>query len=146
MPLVIVDFYMNPQMSIADNFADVYIEYLNAEPNRFNMWITDIYPRDVLHGMIVELYWRLSEAYDMYTTQPVPDFLWLPMMNYNIRFVVRYMHNNPHNYNPADPVGSIKTLFGNGFEVITDENIILPVAGYPFCGEYEEYIPRSSTW
>ena len=119
-------------MTIAEDFADTYIEFLRSEYDRFTPWLMSIMDVTELRDIIIILYWAISNTWDMINHSPVPNQFWLPFMEYNLRAVIRRVHSDFEDYGTDDYVSAVRLALQRGFQMIVDINAVGPSAGYPF--------------
>ena len=120
------------KMTIAEDFADTYIEFLRSEYDRFTPWLMSIMDVTELRDIIIILYWAISNTWDMINHSPVPNQFWLPFMEYNLRAVIRRVHSDFEDYGTDDYVSAVRLALQRGFQMIVDINAVGPSAGYPF--------------
>lgn len=118
-------------MSIAEDFADTYIEFLRAEYNHFTPWLMSIMDVAELHEIVVILYWAISNTWDSINHSPVPNQFWLPFMEYNLRAVIRRVTSDIEDYGTDDYVSAVKLALQRGFRMIVDIDAVGPSAGFP---------------
>lgn len=118
-------------MSIAEDFADTYIEFLRAEYDRFTPWLMSIMDVTELREIIVILYWAISNTWDTINHSPVPNQLWLPFMEYNLRAIIRHVTSDIEDYGTDDYVSAVRLALQRGFRMIVDIDSVGPSVGYP---------------
>ena len=112
-------------MSIAESFADIYIEYIKTESDRFTDQLFKLYPTSTIRDMIVNLYWRISNEYDITNHAPVPDDLWLSLMNFNIRLLF-YNILSSDTYDVYDDINElIRLSYQNDISIVIDRDRVL---------------------
>lgn len=119
-------------MSIAEDFADTYIEYLRATYDNFTPWLMSIMDVDTLHNIVVMLYWAISNEWDRRNHSPVPDKFWLPFMEYNLRTILRYITSNLEEFGTDDYIESVYLALQRGFQMCVDIEDVGPSAGFPY--------------
>lgn len=106
-------------MSIADDFAIAYIDYMHTDDGDFNSFMINHYRPDDLYQIVILLYWKISNQYDVTHHRPITGEVMYALMNINLYRVIEYLHINDE---PND-IASIINAIENDFEIIIDDVI-----------------------
>lgn len=79
-------------MSIAEDFAVAFVEYMSTDVNEFNSFLLTQYRPDDLYQIIVFLYWQIANKYDLAYQRPIPGDVMYELMICNLNQVIEYLH------------------------------------------------------
>lgn len=96
-------------MTIAEDFAETYIEFLRSIRTKSLLLPTvlDTYSTVDLMESIIKIYWAIANAYDLAFHKPVPENDWLNLMNHNFRNVFTKIIKGPYNYDSTNIIVSV---------------------------------------
>lgn len=115
-------------MSVAQEFAELYYDYMSFDNGYLSEWVNYMNNHEAdIKEIIVSLYWKISESYDMMTHAPVPDNLWIPYMTYNICNLIDYVQCNYQYYDINTFKHEINGHTPNPWRVTVDPAIVFGV-------------------
>lgn len=107
-------------MSIAEDFAVDFIEYMSSDINGFNTFLLTQYRSDDLFQIIVFLYWQIANKYDLTHHRPIPGDVMYELMYLNLNNVIEFLHFN----DMSTDIESIIEVVETGVHEISIDGII----------------------
>lgn len=118
-------------MTIAREFAEIYYDYMLYDNGYLSDWVTHFEGHEVtIKDIVVSMYWKISEAYDLLTHAPLPDEWWLPYMNYNMYCLIDYVRYNYEGYNIHTFKHALEDTSRGGWMVTVNPETIFRLGEY----------------
>lgn len=86
-------------MSVAQEFAEIYYDYMTFDHEYLSEWVNYMRNHEAdIKEIVISMYWKISEGYDLLYHAPLPDEWWIPFMNYNLCNLIDYVQSNYQYY------------------------------------------------